>query len=129
MTNEEAARILDPETSREALAPWLLDCEGRMTVVEEACRISAEALRAQLKVERRPQWVSVTEQLPSDEKPVLAYYGFDNDGSGYLGMMFVGVLSYFCFDPDPHWQHADSNLVVTHWMPLPEGPEEAKDDG
>ena len=70
-----------------------------------------------------PRWISVKERLPEDEKPVLAYYGFDNEGDGDLGMMFTGTLSYFCFDPDPHWQHASCNLVVTHWMPLPEPPE------
>ena len=39
MTNEEAARILDPATSAEALRPYAL------AVVEEACRMGAEALR------------------------------------------------------------------------------------
>lgn len=36
MTNEEAARILDPATSAEALRPYALDCVMRMAVVEEA---------------------------------------------------------------------------------------------
>lgn len=47
MTNEEAARILDPATSAEALRPYALDCVMRMAVVEEACRMGAEALREQ----------------------------------------------------------------------------------
>ena len=38
MTKEEAARILDPATSAEALRPYALDCVMRMAVVEEACR-------------------------------------------------------------------------------------------
>ena len=70
-------------------------------------------------------WISVEERLPEDEKSVLAYFGFNNDGDGDLGIMFIGTLCYFCFDPNPHWQHASHNLVVTHWMPLPEPPEEA----
>ena len=45
MTTEEAARILDPGTSAEALRPYALDCVMRMAVVEEACRMGAEALR------------------------------------------------------------------------------------
>lgn len=45
MTNEEAARILDPATSAETLQPYALDCVMRMAVVEEACRMGAEALR------------------------------------------------------------------------------------
>ena len=45
MTNEEAARILDPATSAEALRPFALDCVMRLAVVEEACRMGAEACR------------------------------------------------------------------------------------
>ena len=47
MTNEEAARILNPATAAEALRPYALDCVMRMAVVEEACRMGAEALRGQ----------------------------------------------------------------------------------
>ena len=47
MTTEEAARILDPATSAEALRPYALDCVMRMAVVEEACRMDEETLREQ----------------------------------------------------------------------------------
>lgn len=72
----------------------------------------------------RSEWISVKERLPKDERSVLAYYGFGRDGVPNSDMMFTGVLSYFCFDPEPHWQHASHNVVVTHWMPLPEPPKE-----
>ena len=74
------------------------------------------------------KWISVEDRLPVDEKPVLAYYGFDNKGDGDLGMRFMGTLSYFVFDPHPHWQHAAIRLVVTHWMPLPEPPKAQESD-
>lgn len=45
MTKAEAARILDPETSREALLPYAYDGPRRLAVVEEACRMGAAALR------------------------------------------------------------------------------------
>lgn len=45
MTREEAAYILDPETTREALLPYALDGPMRMAVVEEACRVAVKALR------------------------------------------------------------------------------------
>ena len=67
------------------------------------------------------EWISVEDGLPTDEMPVFAYYGFDR-GDGELGRMYMGTLSYFCFDPNPHWQHADHKLVVTHWMPKPQPP-------
>lgn len=67
------------------------------------------------------EWISVDDRLPENEKNVLCYYGFDR-GDGDLGMMFIGVLCYFCFDSRPHWQHEGNGLKVTHWMPLPEPP-------
>lgn len=70
------------------------------------------------------EWISVKERLPSDERSVLAYYGFGRDGVPDSDMMFMGTLSYFCFDPEPHWQHAGHGVAVTHWMPLPEPPKE-----
>lgn len=45
MTREEAAYILDPETTREALLPYALDGPMRLAVVEEACRVAVKALR------------------------------------------------------------------------------------
>lgn len=46
MTKAEAIRILDPETRREALAPYRLDCELMQAKAEEACRVAVEAMRA-----------------------------------------------------------------------------------
>lgn len=45
MTREEAAMILDPETSKRAL--WKYESEeGRLEACNEACRIAAAVLRA-----------------------------------------------------------------------------------
>ena len=46
---EIGASILDPATSREALLPYALDGAYRLEIVNEACRIAAEALRAEPK--------------------------------------------------------------------------------
>lgn len=70
----------------------------------------------------REAWVSVEERLPDNEKPVLAYYGFYREDDD-LGARFIGTLTYFCYDPEPHWKHESTGLFVTHWMPLPEPPE------
>ena len=45
MTYKEAADILDSDTSREALAPYSLDCQMRLAVVNEACPVAARVLR------------------------------------------------------------------------------------
>lgn len=52
MTCEEAANILDPETSYKALEPWRLDCTARYAVAEEACRVAAKVLREKAKEEQ-----------------------------------------------------------------------------
>ena len=68
------------------------------------------------------EWIRVEDRMPQDEAPVLIYYGFEHGMD--MGLMFVGVLTYYAFDPKPHWQHESTGLRVTHWMPLPEPPEE-----
>lgn len=45
MTYEEAARILDPETSREALLPYAYDQQYQQMLLRDACRLAAEMLR------------------------------------------------------------------------------------
>lgn len=45
MKREEAARILDPMTREEALAPYKNDCQARQAASEEAIRIAVQALR------------------------------------------------------------------------------------
>jgi len=49
MTKAEAARILDPETSYEALQPY--DYDERLELCEEACLIAADVLREQAESE------------------------------------------------------------------------------
>lgn len=61
MTYKEAADILDPETSREALAPYSLDCQMRLAVVNEACAVAARVLRdtalmSAMNIVKRRRW-------------------------------------------------------------------------
>lgn len=55
MTKAEAIQILDPETSREALAPYRLDCELMQAKAEEACRVAVEAMR-ELEAVKKCKW-------------------------------------------------------------------------
>jgi hypothetical protein len=70
------------------------------------------------------KWISVKERLPERHCEVLAYYGFEREGSDDLGYMCMGVLAYYAYDRIPHFQHESSGVRVTHWMPLPEPPKE-----
>ena len=72
MTREEAAKILDPETTLDAYAKisYYGGFEGESAwqdAVNEACRMGAEALRAldaQEKQESFGEWISVKDRLP-----------------------------------------------------------------
>lgn len=74
-------------------------------------------------------WISVDERMPEDNVMVLIVY------LGTAGEPIVTAGRYCpTDDPDniPNWRGdvgaRDSFWKVTHWMPLPDPPEEAKHD-
>ncbi len=63
-----------------------------------------------------PGWISVQDRLPEKNVPVLVY-----EKHGYV---YVDRLEAECA-----WQIAITpSIVITHWMPLPEPPEEVSGD-
>lgn len=133
MTREEAIRILDPETTREALAEieYYGGFSGREAVtlaISDALFLAIAALREQ---EQR-RWIPVTERLPklipcsagtgyseavnvltSGRKVITAIW----DGTDWIG-------SFRFWDAERE--------EITHWtpvlLPLPEPPKGVKDD-
>ena len=121
MSNEDAARILYPETRREALAPYAHDCQLRLAVTEEACTVAAKVLR-------NTAWISVKDRLPEQDGWYLVY------APGYWGNSHIYGLdgmaySNFKNNYKDHWGiergiSRGGAVIVTHWMPLPEPPKE-----
>jgi hypothetical protein len=71
-----------------------------------------EAENVKLKAERR--WIPCTEQMPKDNEYVLVYCsadGFYNIDCLYDGS-WLEAADYY-----------EEDVIVTHWMPLPESPE------
>lgn len=73
------------------------------------------------------EWVSVEDELPTDERPVLVFIGYADTMTG-----FITTSSYFCFDANPHWQW--DGLVrdeqrTLFWMPLPAPPDRRPPEG
>ena len=101
--------IEDALTARIAELELRLDVyNGNMydVVVDENAKANKRI--AELEAERR--WIPVSERLPEEKQSVLA---LDRTGTAY------------------HWEYSKclSNIFVgyyTHWMPLPELPEEVK---
>ena len=130
MTNEEAARILDPETSREALAEieyygGFCGMDAVIEASDEACRIAAEALRqtppAQIE---REAWISVEDRLPAAPGEYLVVY-HPCYWDSVRPERRVGMDT---FRGKTAWAKKKYQRV-THWMPLPEPPESRPPEG
>jgi len=73
---------------------------------------------------RKHRWIPCAERMPEYGAPVLAWALWDDDELsetyGATGLVWVAQL-----DHSGDWLQRDSRLDfrVTHWMPLPEGPE------
>ena len=64
-------------------------------------------------LEKQPRWISVEERLPEQRD---AYLAATTDGDVYDAEFIPSVKQW--------WIDDDLRLDVTHWMPLPEPPEE-----
>lgn len=116
MTREEAALILDPETSRDALLPYESQ-EERIAVCEEACRLGAAALREQ--EERR--WVPVVERYPD----TCGQYLCRAKNTIFEDSCYTEILR---FERTGFYCRGTRINTVTHWIPLPEPPKEDGND-
>lgn len=122
MMIDEAIRILDPESSKDALLPYAYDSYQRRKVVDEACRVAVDELRKQ-------QWISVKDRLPQGSngkslcQMVIAYTVDKEMAVGWLNgqiwYLIPGKEDTICtFARD----------YVTHWQPLPEPPKEVQEN-
>ena len=82
-----------------------------------------EKLRAQL-----PRWIPVEERLPKYGVRVLATDMYEEDDCTGIWTReeYPDDPEDGCWIDDRGWWHAFDE--VTHWMPLPEGPEAMKDE-
>ena len=76
--------------------------------------------------ESKPRWIPVTERLPEiDEKhhcskDVLAYL---KDGGMCFTALEENIFGQACFECERN-PAVEEEMIVTHWMPLPEPPKE-----
>ena len=66
MTYEEAARILDPETSREALLPYAYDPQYQQMLLRDACQLAAKVLRGEADINAGDKWESAKDNPPKE---------------------------------------------------------------
>lgn len=87
---------------------------------------------------RLPHWVSVEERLPNVDEKVLVFAIGKLDG--FIGDTVIALTSMsdtnwlnhhekvdkpYWLDP---WQYFLTDYRITHWMPLPEPPQEVQDE-
>lgn len=109
------------------------DCQlyGKIACVETLCkyaldlieRTTAENVALREKV---PQWVSVKDELPDCAVPVLVtYIGYDGKRHGDDVAARVDDW-WLWWDGDLQSSDERVTVKITHWMPLPEAPEEGE---
>ena len=130
MTREEAIRILDPETTGEALAEieYYNGFSGKTAAVQavsDACVLAVAALREQ--EERR--WIPVTERMPEDALPkdstikqIKVLVAYKTNGR-LVERTQIRVKGYWHGEPDK-WSWVKTSDPISHWMPLPKPPKE-----
>ena len=144
MTREEAIRILDPETTGEELAEieYYGGFSGKTAAVQavsDACILAVAALREQEQenemvpkqdmetilhevVNRaKPKWISVKDRLPLQSDPAQKVLFITKTGGLFIGCYYKATA----YDQFNGWYSMFVRIDnVTHWMPLPEPPEE-----
>ena len=71
------------------------------------------------------EWINVKDRLPKDEVPVLVAYIGINDRKLYADGMANIRYGGWCWYEDYYGDNDEKVAVtITHWMPLPEPPEE-----
>ena len=76
--------------------------------------------------EKVPQWVSVKDRLPDCAVPVLVtYIGYDGNRHGDDVATRIDDW-WLWWDGDLQSSDERVTVKITHWMPLPEAPEEGE---
>ena len=94
-----------------------LDGAALIEELTDRCARYAEEIAI---LQERTRWIPVTERRPEQDGQYICCYVFGEDGR----VPFFQVLDYYATDVHPHFQHDKAyGMRVTHWMPLPDGPE------
>ena len=106
------------ETVKSIAAARLIE---RLTAENAKAEAERDALR-----EKVPQWVSVKDRLPDCAVPVLVtYIGYDGNRHGDDVATRIDDW-WLWWDGDLRSSDERVTVKITHWMPLPEAPEEGE---
>ena len=98
-------------------SPGTADCVGKLLTDALAY---TQQLEAQV-----PKWISVEERLPEDDVDVLVYAVGNNEISCVAMTSYTHHMHGYNIEGwRSPWQYFFYERKITHWMPLPEPPEE-----
>jgi hypothetical protein len=94
-------------------------------MIDNREREIAERIADCLKDLMRPEWISVSERLPEEDKPesILLYLDYRDGYGGQAVGYFLG--GEFWLYEDGNIPCSKAEVDVIYWMPLPEAPEDA----
>lgn len=120
---EAADRLENQNAHIAVLQKEIEKLRGQNEQLREAAELVAKE-SAEL-LERR--WIPVEERLPENGVPVLINY-IASDGGKYHPDGTAVWTDYGCFWWEGSLEDCDTEVAVpiTHWMPLPEPPEEVR---
>ena len=74
------------------------------------------------KAQAVPKWISVKDKLPSDDTGRVLVWVVEQNSLGKCGFVWN------CSHSDGVFSDKFETLQVTHWMPLPDAPQESAND-
>ena len=130
--NGDGCRYCQPQGCIDRLIDWINEAKEEITALaKERKDLEYRLSEAEAKL---PKWIPVKERLPKQGATILAV---DNSGDmgvcTFVNAKFVGE----CFGDqayldDGGWDRSASKVIgeyVTHWMPLPEPPNNEENAG
>lgn len=118
-------RLIDADEMLSELKPITYEMEQNAVTIADMSNIMRNWVCRQPTVPTYGQWVSVKDRLPEVQKEVLIYLP-EYDSIEMAALFEIPSLNL------KEWtQNEDAYMLneVSHWMPLPEPPEEVRDDG
>lgn len=127
MTYKEAADILDPKTTREALRPYNYDSKRQIQIVEDACELAANVLRSAADINVGSKWIKVKDRPPelsNNDWCSVIVNTFTKGNTQSQPMIYERAI--IRGKRVERWKYYWDRLAdeaPDYWMPLPEIPE------
>lgn len=130
---EEAALILDPESTNSALRPYAYDPKRRTKVVQDACKLAADVLREYDRSHEQYSWVKVEDDMPKEHDSMFVKYKGTDEWKPYMfstisPMVLVTVkrrdgTKYTTIGRTIDGKWSDHSIMdcgrITHWCSMP----------